>query len=66
MNKIDDKNYDAIQIMINGAENKLAINAVVVDGDFKHMDVEGVIANNFIQKHKILIDFPHHTLFIEP
>lgn len=66
MNKIDDKNYDAIQIMINGAENKLAINAVVVDGDFKHMDVEGVIANNFIQNHKILVDFPHHTLFIEP
>lgn len=66
MNTIEHDNCDAIQMMVNAAENKLAINALLVEGDFKHMDVDGVIGNNFIQNHKILIDFPKHTLLIEP
>lgn len=66
MSSLDQNDCNAMKMLVNEPENKLVINAVLVDGDFKHMNVDGVIGNNFIRNHKILIDFPNHKLFIKP
>lgn len=66
MSNLDQNNCNAMKVLVNGAENKLIINTMLVDGDFKHMNVDGVIGNNFIRNHKILIDFPNNKLFIKP
>ncbi|PHM60114.1 aspartyl protease family protein [Xenorhabdus ishibashii] len=44
---------------------KIKLNSLLVDGDFNHLNADGLIGNNFFNQYAILIDFPGKRLFIK-
>ncbi|MDX7988666.1 hypothetical protein FE392_15230 [Xenorhabdus sp. 12] len=51
---------------LDGAgDNDLTINAILMGGEFKQLNFDGLIGYNFIKDHAILIDFLGKKLFIK-
>ncbi|MDC9606284.1 aspartyl protease family protein [Xenorhabdus griffiniae] len=44
---------------------KIELNSLLVDGDFNHLNADGLIGNNFFNQYSVLIDFPGKRLFIK-
>ncbi|WP_074020445.1 hypothetical protein [Xenorhabdus thuongxuanensis] len=44
---------------------KIKLNSLLVDGDFNHLNADGLIGNNFFNQYAVLIDFPGKRLFIK-
>lgn len=61
----DNNNCEATQIHIKHASpGKFNVNALVIKGNFDHMEADGVLGTPFLQHHQVLIDFPHHQLMV--
>lgn len=43
----------------------IRLNAVLIDGTFDHLQMDGLIGNNFFKKFTVLIDFPGQRLLIK-
>ncbi|MBC8949556.1 MULTISPECIES: aspartyl protease family protein [Xenorhabdus] len=44
---------------------KIKLNSLLIDGDFNHLNADGLIGNNFFNQYAVLIDFPGKRLFIK-
>ncbi|OKP01119.1 aspartyl protease family protein [Xenorhabdus eapokensis] len=44
---------------------EIKLDALLVDGDFNHLNADGLIGNNFFNQYAVLIDFPGKRLFIK-
>ena len=68
--ELDYESCRATQINIKSAPSgKINIEAVLVDNVDSQMEAEGLLGTNFLQHHRVLIDFPNQQLLmraIEP
>ncbi|PHM45340.1 hypothetical protein Xmau_00990 [Xenorhabdus mauleonii] len=63
---LTNKECVASAFKLDGTGDKdLSVNTILMDGEFKQLNFDGLIGYNFIKDHAILIDFPGKKLFIK-
>ncbi|KAF1051998.1 MAG: hypothetical protein GAK43_02150 [Stenotrophomonas maltophilia] len=45
---------------------RLSLGAMVLDGDYGHLDMHGLLGSNFFEHFAVLLDFPGERLLIRP
>ena len=45
-------------------EKSIKLRAVLMDGVFEHVEMDGLVGNNFFERHEVLVDFPNQRVLV--
>lgn len=67
MAELDNDRCEAIQLHIkNATPGDFNVDAILLEGDFTHMETDGLVGQNFLQQHIVIIDFPNNQMLLRP
>ena len=46
----------------NATPGDFNVEAILLEGDFTHMETDGLVGQNFLQQHIVIIDFPNNQM----
>lgn len=66
MPEMDNKGCIATEFQLDGVGRKeIKLNSVLLEGNFEHIETDGLVGNNFFKDFIVIIDFPGQRLLIK-
>ena len=67
MDELDNDRCEAIRLHIkNATPGDFNVEAILLEGDYTHMETDGLVGQNFLQQHIVIIDFPNNQMLLRP
>ena len=67
MDELDNDRCEAIRLHIkNTTPGDFNVDAILLEGGYTHMETDGLVGQNFLQQHIVIIDFPNNQMLLRP